>query len=78
MKRDKCGLIPGHLAPPPCLNLVHHAGLLVNGGMHLHLHVCKVIHLLLESPDPFHRALRLVNHITDVPLQRSVLVRVPG
>jgi hypothetical protein len=30
----------------------------------------------LESSDPFHRALSLVNPITDVPLQRSVRVRV--
>jgi hypothetical protein len=40
--------------------------------------VCKVIHLSLESSDPFHGALSLVNPITDVPLQRSVPVRVPG
>jgi hypothetical protein len=25
--------------------------------LHLHLYVCKVIHLMLESSDPFHRAL---------------------
>jgi hypothetical protein len=42
------------------------------------LHACKVIHPSLESSDPFHRALRLVNPITDVPLQRIVPVRVPG
>jgi hypothetical protein len=42
------------------------------------LHVCKVIHPSLESFDPFHRALSLVSPITDVPLQRSVPVRVPG
>jgi hypothetical protein len=46
--------------------------------MHLCLHVCKVIHPMLESPDLFHRALSLVNPITDVPLQRGVPVRVPG
>jgi hypothetical protein len=40
--------------------------------------VCKVIHPLLESSDPFHRVLSLVNPITNVPLQRSVPVRVPG
>jgi hypothetical protein len=40
--------------------------------------MCKVIHLMLESSDPFHRVLSLVNPITDVLLQRSVLVRVPG
>jgi hypothetical protein len=33
---------------------------------------------MLESFDPFHHALSLVNPITDVPLQRGVLVRVPG
>jgi hypothetical protein len=42
------------------------------------LHVCKVIHPSLESSDPFYRALHLVNPTTNVPLQRSVLVRVPG
>jgi hypothetical protein len=40
--------------------------------------VFKVNHLSLESSDPFHRALGLVNPITDVLLQRSVPVRVPG
>jgi hypothetical protein len=40
--------------------------------------MCKVIRLMLESSDPFHRALNLVNPITDVPLQRSIAVRVPG
>jgi hypothetical protein len=58
--------------------VVHHAGMWVNGGLPLYLHVCKVIHLSLESSDPFHCTLSLVNPITDVPLQRSVLVRVPG
>jgi hypothetical protein len=58
--------------------VVYHAGLCVDGGLHLHLYMCKVIHLSLESSDPFHRELRLVNPITDVPLQRSVPVRVPG
>jgi hypothetical protein len=58
--------------------VVHHAGLWVNGGLHLHLHVCKVIHPMLESSDPFHHVLSLVNPITDVLLQRSVPVRVPG
>jgi hypothetical protein len=46
--------------------------------MHLHLHVCKVIHLMLESSDSFHRAISLVNPITDVPLQRGVPVGVLG
>jgi hypothetical protein len=40
--------------------------------------VCKVIHSSLESSDPFYRALSLVNHISDVPLQRSVPVSVLG
>jgi hypothetical protein len=46
--------------------------------LHLHLHMCKVIHLSLESSDPFHRMLSLVNPITDVPLQWSILVKVLG
>jgi hypothetical protein len=33
---------------------------------------------MLESSDPFYRALSLVNPITDVPLKMSVPVRVPG
>jgi hypothetical protein len=36
------------------------------------------IHPILESSDPFHRVLSLVNPITDVPLQRSIPVRVPN
>jgi hypothetical protein len=40
--------------------------------------MCKIIHLMLESFDPFHHALSLVNPITNVPLQRSVPVKVPG
>jgi hypothetical protein len=58
--------------------VVHHAGLRVNRSLHLRLYVCKVIHPLLESSDPFHHVLSLVNPITDVRLQRSVPVRVPG
>jgi hypothetical protein len=58
--------------------VVHHAGLWVDGGLYLRLHVWKVIHLSLESSDPFHHALSLVSPITDVPLQRSVPVRMPG
>jgi hypothetical protein len=50
----------------------------VDGSLHLHLHVCKVIYPSLESFDPFHHTLSLVNPITDVPLQSSVPVRVPG
>jgi hypothetical protein len=42
------------------------------------LHMCKVIHPSLESFHPFHRALSLVNPITDVLLQWSIPVRVPG
>jgi hypothetical protein len=33
---------------------------------------------MLESSDPFHHALSLVNPVIDVLLQRSVLVRVPS
>jgi hypothetical protein len=33
---------------------------------------------MLESSDPFHHALSLVNPITDVPLQRGAPVRLPG
>jgi hypothetical protein len=58
--------------------VMHHAGLSVEGGLHLHLHVCKVIHSSLESSDLFYHALSLVNPITDVPLQMSVPIRVPG
>jgi hypothetical protein len=42
------------------------------------LHMCKVIHLSLESSDPFYNVLSLINPITDVPLQMSVPVRVPS
>jgi hypothetical protein len=59
-------------------DVMHHAGLWVNGGLHLHLHVCKVIHSSLELSDPFYHALSLVNPITNVPLQRSVPVKVPS
>jgi hypothetical protein len=38
----------------------------------------EVVHLMLESSDPFHRALLLVNPITDIPRQRGVPVRVPS
>jgi hypothetical protein len=58
--------------------VVHHASLWVNGGLHLRLHMCKVIHLMLESSDPFHCALSLVNPITDLLLRRGIPVRVPG
>jgi hypothetical protein len=58
--------------------VVHHASLWLDGGLHLHLHMCKVIHPLLESSDPFPSVLSLVNPIIYVPLQRSVPVRVPG
>jgi hypothetical protein len=64
--------------PDVTKEVMHHAGLRVDGSLHLHLHVCKVIHLLLEPSDPLHRALSLVNSITDVPHQRSIPVRVPG
>jgi hypothetical protein len=64
--------------PEVTKEVMHHADLWVDGGLHLYLHVCKVVHPSLESSDPFHRALSLVNPITDEPLQRSVPVRVPG
>jgi predicted SprT family Zn-dependent metalloprotease len=52
--------------PEVTKEVIHHAGLQVVGSLHLHLHVCKVIHLSLKSSDPFHRMLSLVNPITDV------------
>jgi hypothetical protein len=58
--------------------VMHHAGLRVDGSLHLRLHVCKFIHPSLESSNPFHHMLSLVNSITDVLLQRSITVRVPG
>jgi hypothetical protein len=64
--------------PKVAEEVVHHAGLRVDGSLHLRLHVCKVIHPSLELSDPVHRVPILVNPITDVPLQRSVPVRVPG
>jgi hypothetical protein len=64
--------------PEVTKEVVHHVGLWVDGGLHLHFHVYKAIHLSLKLSDPFHRALILVNSVTDVPLQRSVPVRVPG
>jgi hypothetical protein len=35
--------------------VIHHASLEVDGGLHLHLHMCKVIYLSLESFDPLRR-----------------------
>jgi hypothetical protein len=58
--------------------VMYHAGLGVDGGLHLCLHVCKVIHPSLKLSDPFHRVLSLVNPITNIPLQRSVPVKVPS
>jgi hypothetical protein len=58
--------------------VMHHAGLRVDDGLHLRLHVCKIIHPSLESSNPFHHALSLVSLITGVSLQRSVPVGVPG
>jgi hypothetical protein len=40
--------------------------------------VCKVIHPMLKSSDPFHHVLSLVNPTTDVSLQRSVPIKVPS
>jgi hypothetical protein len=42
------------------------------------LHMCKVIHLMLESSDPFYHTLSLVNPITNIPLQRGVPVKIPS
>jgi hypothetical protein len=55
--------------------------MLVCESMEACIFVCtcaKVIHPSLESSDPFHPALSLVNPITDVPLQRSITVRILG
>jgi hypothetical protein len=57
---------------------MHHAGLRVDGSLHLHLHMCKVIHPSLKLFDPFHCMLSLINPITDVPLKGSVLAWVLG
>jgi hypothetical protein len=57
---------------------MHHAGQRVDGSLHLCLHVCKVIHPSLKSSETFHHVLSLVNPITDVPLQRSVPIKLPG
>jgi hypothetical protein len=35
--------------------VMHRAVLWVDGGLHLHLHVCKVIHSSLELSNPFCR-----------------------
>jgi hypothetical protein len=64
--------------PKVTKEVVHHAGLLVNGSLYLCLDMCKVIHPSLKASDPFHRALSPVNPITDVPHQRSIPVRVPS
>jgi hypothetical protein len=63
--------------PEVTKGVMHHASLWVNGGLHLYLCMCKVKHLILKLSNPFHRALSLVNPVPDVPLQRSVPVRVP-
>jgi hypothetical protein len=41
--------------PKSTKEVVHHAGLEVDGGLHLHLHMCKVIRLSLESSNPLRR-----------------------
>jgi hypothetical protein len=58
--------------------VMHDAGLWVDGGLHLYLYVCKFIHPSLESSDLFHCTLNLVSPITDVPFQRNVPVGVPS
>jgi hypothetical protein len=64
--------------PKVTKEVVHHASLRVDGGLHLCLHMCKVIHPSLELTDPFHCMLSLVHPITEVPFQRKVLVEVPS
>jgi hypothetical protein len=64
--------------PEVTKEVVHHAGPRVDGSLHLRLHVSKVIHLSLESSDPFHHMLSPINAITDVTLQRRIPVRVPS
>jgi hypothetical protein len=41
--------------PKATEEVVHLGGLGVDGGLHLRLHVCKVIHPSLESSDPLRR-----------------------
>jgi hypothetical protein len=41
------------------------------------MEACIFVCTCAKSSDPFHRALSLVSPITDIPLQKSVLVRVP-
>jgi hypothetical protein len=40
--------------------------------------MCKVIHPSLQSSDPLYLVLSLVNPISDIPLERSIPVRVLG
>jgi hypothetical protein len=54
--------------PDVTKEVMHHAGLRVDGSLHLCLHVCTVIHPSFDLSDPFHCVLGLVNPITDVPL----------
>jgi hypothetical protein len=54
--------------PEVTKEVMHHTGLRVDGSLHLHLHMCKVVHPFLKSSDPFHRMLSLVNPITNIPL----------
>jgi hypothetical protein len=62
-KWDKRGLIPRHPAqdlsnkvnPEVTEEVVHHAGMWVNGCLHFYLHSCKVIHPLLESSNHLRR-----------------------
>jgi hypothetical protein len=46
--------------PEVTKEVMHHADLCVDRGLHLCLHMCKVIHPMLDSSDPFHLALSLV------------------
>jgi hypothetical protein len=58
--------------------VMHLASLRVDGSLHLYLHICKVVHPSFELSDPLHCAFSLVSPITDIPLQWSIPVSVPG
>jgi hypothetical protein len=76
-KLKSCKDLSIRVYPKMAKEVVHQAGLWIDGGLHLRLRMCQVIHPMLGSSDPFHRALSLVNPITRVPFQRSVPVKVP-
>jgi hypothetical protein len=64
--------------PEATEEVMYHAGRWVDQGLHIRLHMCKVIHSSFKSSDSFNRALSLINPITNVPLQRSIPIRVPS